>query len=89
MLGTPPSGARPLIQRLSVDVTPDIVPWVDVNSLELHRADPEKLVAFAMDQPQMRELLRGAGFEINGWVIDSDTPVPVVRTNLRDGNGLL
>ena len=63
--------------------------WVEIDSIDLHRPDPENVVAFAIDQPRAGERFQGAGLEFNGWVIGGDAPVRTVRATSQDQNTLL
>jgi hypothetical protein len=63
--------------------------WVEIDSIDLHRPDPENVVEFAIDQPRAGERFHGAGFEFYGWVIGSGAPVRTVRATLQDQNTLL
>ena len=53
--------------------------WVQVTAVERQQPDPERIVAFAIDSPRAGEEHRGAGLEINGWVIGRDAGVQSVR----------
>ena len=58
--------------------------WIHVSAVERHQPDTARVAAFAIDSPRTGEAYRGAGLEINGWVIGRDTPVRAVRI-VRDG----
>ena len=63
--------------------------WVEVESLDFHQPDPEMIAAFAIDQPRVGERFRGAGLEINGWVLGRQAPVQGVRTLIQNEHGRL
>jgi hypothetical protein len=56
-----------------------LIPWIEVDSLELLDPDPAAVTAFAIDQPRPGDRSRGLGVEINGWVIGSRMAVQHVR----------
>ena len=80
LLGAPSRAASPRVHRVNAEALLGNTAWVEVDSIELHRPDPERVVAFAIDQPRAGDRLRGSGLEVNGWAIGHHVPVHAVRT---------
>src|SRR4051812_28406294 len=85
LLGASSPATNP--QRLNEPSPLDISTWVEVRSVDRLAPDPAAIVAFAVDLPQPGDRLRGAGFEISGWVIGRDGPVSGVRVVSGDTTG--
>ena len=81
LLGTPSRIAGARTDRVNTNPQPLRTTWVDVDGVDLDQPDPEGIVAFAIDQPHVGERMRGAGLEINGWVIGRGMTVRGIRTS--------
>ena len=74
---SPPTGSR--AGSMTASSRHSLIPWIEVDSLELRAPDPAAVTAFAIDQPRPGDRSRGLGLEINGWVIGNRMAVQHVR----------